>query len=43
MLLTPDQEMIRDAVRDFVREQITPHAGTRSTTFPRTYTRGWRS
>lgn len=26
MLLTPDQEMIRDAVRDFVREQITPHA-----------------
>lgn len=26
MLLTPEQEMIRDAVRDFVREQITPHA-----------------
>ncbi|CAM4029930.1 acyl-CoA dehydrogenase family protein [Comamonas aquatilis] len=26
MLLTSDQEMIRDAVRDFVREQITPHA-----------------
>ena len=26
MLLTPDQEMIRDAVRDFVCEQITPHA-----------------
>lgn len=26
MLLTTDQEMIRDAVRDFVREQITPHA-----------------
>jgi len=26
MLLTPEQEMIRDAVRDFVHEQITPHA-----------------
>ena len=26
MLLNQDQEMIRDAVRDFVREQITPHA-----------------
>jgi len=26
MLLTQDQEMIRDAVRDFVREQIAPHA-----------------
>ena len=26
MLLTQDQEMIRDAVREFVREQITPHA-----------------
>ncbi|MDR3005299.1 MAG: acyl-CoA dehydrogenase family protein [Acidovorax sp.] len=26
MLLSSDQEMIRDAVRDFVREQITPHA-----------------
>jgi alkylation response protein AidB-like acyl-CoA dehydrogenase len=37
MLLTQDQEMIRDAVRDFVREQITPmpRAGTRNTTFPR--------
>jgi len=26
MLLTQDQTMVRDAVRDFVREQITPHA-----------------
>lgn len=26
MLLTPDQEMIRDAVRDFAREQLWPHA-----------------
>ena len=26
MLLNQDQEMIRDAVREFVREQITPHA-----------------
>ena len=26
MLLNQDQEMIRDALRDFVREQITPHA-----------------
>ena len=26
MLLNQDQEMIRDAMRDFVREQITPHA-----------------
>ena len=26
MLLTQDQTMIRDAVRDFVTEQITPHA-----------------
>jgi len=26
MLLTQDQEMIRHAVRDFVREQIAPHA-----------------
>ena len=26
MLLTPDQEMIRDAVRDFVRQEIWPHA-----------------
>ena len=26
MLLNADQEMIRDAVRDFVRTEITPHA-----------------
>jgi len=26
MLLNQDQEMIREAMRDFVREQITPHA-----------------
>ena len=26
MLLNQDQEMIREALRDFVREQITPHA-----------------
>ncbi|UJB65537.1 acyl-CoA dehydrogenase family protein [Acidovorax sp. YS12] len=26
MLLTQDQTMVRDAVRDFVRDQITPHA-----------------
>ena len=26
MLLTQDQTMVRDAVRDFVTEQITPHA-----------------
>ena len=26
MLLTPDQEMIRDAVRDFARQELWPHA-----------------
>jgi butyryl-CoA dehydrogenase len=26
MLLTPDQEMIRDAVRDFARAELWPHA-----------------
>jgi butyryl-CoA dehydrogenase len=37
MLLTPQHEMIRDAVRDFVREQIAPHAGRwdREKIFPR--------
>ncbi len=37
MLLTPQHEMIRDAVRDFVREQITPHAARwdRESIFPR--------
>ncbi|MBC5783940.1 acyl-CoA dehydrogenase family protein [Ramlibacter sp. USB13] len=37
MLLSPDQEMIRDAVRDFAREQLWPHAAQwdREHTFPR--------
>jgi butyryl-CoA dehydrogenase len=37
MLLTPDQEMIRDAVRDFAREQLWPNAPRwdRERTFPR--------
>jgi len=37
MLLNPDQEMIRDAVRDFAREQLWPHAAQwdREHTFPR--------
>ena len=37
MLLTTDQEMIRDAVRDFAREQLWPHAARwdREHTFPR--------
>lgn len=37
MLLNPDQEMIRDAVRDFAREQLWPHAARwdRERTFPR--------
>jgi butyryl-CoA dehydrogenase len=37
MLLTADQEMIRDAVRDFAREQLWPHAARwdREHTFPR--------
>lgn len=37
MLLTPDQEMIRDAVRDFAREQLWPHAAQwdRDHTFPK--------
>jgi alkylation response protein AidB-like acyl-CoA dehydrogenase len=36
MLLTQDQEMIRDAVRDFAREQLWPHAAQwdRDHTFP---------
>ena len=42
MLLTTDQEMIRDAVRNYVREQITPHAATwdKHHTFPKTALRG---
>ena len=37
MLLNPDQEMIRDAVRDFAREQLWPHAARwdRERSFPR--------
>ena len=37
MLLNSDQEMIRDAVRDFAREQLWPHAAQwdRDHTFPR--------
>jgi butyryl-CoA dehydrogenase len=37
MLLNPDQEMIRDAVRNFAREQLWPHAARwdREHTFPR--------
>lgn len=37
MLLTQDQEMIRDAVRDFAREQLWPHAPRwdRERSFPR--------
>lgn len=37
MLLTPQHEMIRDAVRDFVREEIAPHAARwdRESIFPR--------
>ena len=26
MLLTPDQTMIRDAVRDFAQQELWPHA-----------------
>jgi len=42
MLLTSDQEMIRDAVRDFAREQLWPHAAQwdRERTFPREAHRG---
>jgi alkylation response protein AidB-like acyl-CoA dehydrogenase len=42
MLLSPDQEMIRDAVRDFAREQLWPHAARwdREHTFPREAHRG---
>ncbi|WBY00445.1 acyl-CoA dehydrogenase family protein [Ramlibacter tataouinensis] len=37
MLLTPDQEMIRDAVRAFAQEQLWPHAARwdKEHTFPR--------
>lgn len=42
MLLSPDQEMIRDAVREFAREQLWPHAARwdREHTFPREAHRG---
>ena len=42
MLLNPDQEMIRDAVRDFAREQLWPNAAQwdREHTFPRDAHRG---
>jgi butyryl-CoA dehydrogenase len=42
MLLTPDQEMIRDAVRAFAREQLWPHAAQwdREHVFPREAHRG---
>ncbi|HEY1231059.1 MAG TPA: acyl-CoA dehydrogenase family protein [Ramlibacter sp.] len=42
MLLNPDQETIRDAVRDFAREQLWPHAAQwdREHTFPREAHRG---
>ena len=37
MLLTPEQEQIRDTVRAFAREQLAPHAAEwdRAATFPR--------
>lgn len=42
MLLNSDQEMIRDAVRDFAREQLWPHAARwdREHTFPHEAHRG---
>ncbi|MEJ7931031.1 acyl-CoA dehydrogenase family protein [Ramlibacter sp. AN1015] len=42
MLLTPDQEMIREAVRAFAQEQLWPHAARwdREHTFPREAHRG---
>ena len=42
MLLTPDQEAIRDALRDFAQAELWPHAGRwdREKTFPREALRG---
>src|SRR4051812_11965262 len=42
MLLTPDQEMIREAVRDFAREELWPNAARwdKEHTFPREAHRG---
>src|SRR5450756_1464217 len=42
MLLTVQQRLIRDSVRDFARERLAPHAATwdRENTFPREALRG---
>ena len=42
MLLTEQQRLIRDSVRDFARERLTPHAAQwdRENTFPRDALRG---
>ncbi|MGZ5848320.1 MAG: acyl-CoA dehydrogenase family protein, partial [Ramlibacter sp.] len=42
MLLTPDQEMIRDAVRAFAQEELWPHAARwdKEHLFPREAHRG---
>jgi len=42
MLLTPDQEMIRDAVRDFAQTELWPHAAQwdRDHTFPKAVHQG---
>ncbi|WP_020424024.1 acyl-CoA dehydrogenase family protein [Cupriavidus sp. WS] len=42
MLLTPEQEMIRDAVRQFAQREIAPHAAAwdRDKTFPKAVHRG---
>ncbi|WP_454719641.1 MULTISPECIES: acyl-CoA dehydrogenase family protein [Cupriavidus] len=42
MLLTPEQEMIRDAVRQFAQREIAPHAAAwdRDKTFPKDVHRG---
>lgn len=44
MLLNADQEMIRDAVRDFVRTEITPHAARwdKEHHFPKNVHQAWR-
>jgi alkylation response protein AidB-like acyl-CoA dehydrogenase len=42
MLLTPDQEMIRDAVRDFAQQELWPHAAQwdKEHTFPKAAHKG---
>ena len=42
MILTPEQEMIRDSVRSFARERLAPNAAQwdRDSTFPREALRG---